>query len=90
MQLRGIARYMLEQTGDDRAGERFVRDLEARILKLAALPGTLGRPRPELGEAIRSLPHHGYIIIFRYEEVIVDVVQILHSRQDLPSAFSES
>lgn len=88
-QLRTIARYLLKQTGDDRAGEQFVRAIEARVLKLAGLSATIGRPRPDLGEGLRSLPHQSYIVIFRYGVGSIDVVQVLHSRQDIDARFSE-
>lgn len=83
-QLRAIALYLLQKTGDDRAGEAFIRQIDARVSKLSDLPGALGRPRPTLGEGIRSLPHHGYVIIFRYGEETIDVVQVVHSRRWLP------
>ena len=85
-QVRAVARYLYQQTGDDRAGEQFVRELEARMLKFAGLPGTLGRPRPELGDGLRSLPHHAYVVIFRYGSDTVDVVQVLHARRGTGAA----
>lgn len=88
-QLRAVARYLYRQTGDDRTGERFVRGLEERMLKLARLPGTLGRARPDIGDDIRSLPHHAYVIIFRYGNDTLDVAQVIHSRRDRPAAPGE-
>jgi toxin ParE1/3/4 len=82
-QLRAVARYLLQQTSDDRAGERLVRGMETRILHLAELPGHIGRPRPELGSGVRSLPHLSYVVIFRYGENNIDVLQVVHSRQDV-------
>jgi toxin ParE1/3/4 len=81
-QLRAAARYLLEQSGDERAGTRLVRSIEDRMTKFAGLPGTLGRPRPELGDGLRSLPHHGYVVIFRYGDGTIDVVQVIHARRD--------
>lgn len=85
-QLRAIARYLLRQTGDERAGERFVRDIESHVLKFADLPGTPGRPRPELGPGIRSFPHHAYVVIFRYTDASLDIVQIIHALRDIDAA----
>ena len=79
-QLQSIARYLLQQTGDGRAGERLVRGIEARILHLAELPGRIGRPRPELGSDVRSLPHLSYVVVFRYGEDSIDVLMVVHSR----------
>ncbi len=59
------------------------------MLKLAELPGTLGRARPDIGEHIRSLPHHAYVVIFRYGIDTLDVVQVVHSRRDRLAARDE-
>jgi len=82
-QLVSIARYYYRQTGDARTGERIVRGIERRLLKLAGPPGALGRPRPELGHGVRSLPHAPYIVLFRYGDDVIDVLQVLHGRQDI-------
>lgn len=66
-QLQAVARYLLEQTGDERAGEKFVRSIEARMLKLAKLSAS----------------------IFGYGADTIDVVQVLHSRQDIDAHFFE-
>lgn len=86
-QLQAIARYLLEQTGDERTGEQFVRSIEAHMLKLAGLSATIGRPRSDLGEGLRSLPHQSHVIIFRYGIETIDVVQAMHSRQDIDAHF---
>ena len=59
------------------------------MLKLAKLSASIGRPRPELGEGLRSLPHQSHIVIFGYGVDTLDVVQVLHSRQDIDAHFSE-
>lgn len=87
-QLRAAARYLFGQSGDERAGTRLVRSIEDRMIKFAGLPGTLGRPRPELGDGMRSLPHHGYVVIFHYGDDTVDVVQVIHPRRDPRSVLS--
>src|SRR6218665_3778935 len=86
-QLRAVARYLLEQTGHERAGETFVRSIEARMLKLAQLSASIGRPRSDLGEGLRSLPHQSYVVFFSYGVDTIDVVQVLHSRQDIDAHF---
>jgi toxin ParE1/3/4 len=83
LQLRQINRYLLDETGDARAGERLVRAIEARILHLAELPGTIGRARLELGAEVRSFPHGAYVVLFRYRAEDLDVIQIIHSRRDI-------
>ncbi|MEH3120290.1 MAG: type II toxin-antitoxin system RelE/ParE family toxin [Methylorubrum populi] len=56
--------------------------------RLAALPGTLGRARPELQPDIRSTPYRSYIIFFRYLDDTFEVVNILHSRRDIDDFFA--
>ena len=58
--------------------------LRQRCEKLASLPGTLGRDRPDLGTGIRSVAHGNYVIIFRYEQTAFRVVNIIEGHRDLP------
>ena len=44
---------------------------------LAALPGTLGRPRPDLGREVRSVAWQGYVIVFRYVGPRLQIVRII-------------
>lgn len=44
----GIARYIARESGDRTTAERFTGLLRRQCERLAALPGTIGRPRPEL------------------------------------------
>jgi toxin ParE1/3/4 len=63
--------------------------LRRQCARLAALPGTLGRPRPELRPDIRSFPCRGYIIFFRYEAETLEVVNLLEGHRDFPGLFTE-
>jgi len=63
--LRDILRYLTQESGDRALARAFVDRLRRQCAKLAALPGTLGRGRPELRPDIRSVPYRGYIIFFR-------------------------
>ena len=58
-------------------------------MKLASLPGTLGRPRPALRPDIRSFPFKGYVIFFRYEGDAMEVVNVLEGHRDVPSHFGK-
>ncbi len=42
--------------------DRFIDEIEAHCLRIAELPGRLGRPRPEPEHDLRSLPHGNYLI----------------------------
>ena len=86
-QLNEISSYLLKSTGDRRAGARLVLAIEARMLRLATSSSTLGRPRPELGAGLRSLPHGAYLIFFTYGDENIDVLHVLHARRDLEEYF---
>ena len=86
--LLSVARYLFEQTGDRRAGDKFVREIEARMLKVGATPTTLGTPRPDLGTALHSVPFKAYLIFFRYEDDRIDVLHVMHSHRDLRAYFT--
>lgn len=73
---------MAEAAGRQIAAE-LVRRIRARCLMLAEAPGEIGTARPELVEGIRSLPTSPYVLFFRYREDEVQIVRILHERQDV-------
>lgn len=49
---------------------------------MAALPGTLGVARPDLGETIRTIAHGNYLIVFRYLPGVVQVTRIVEGHRD--------
>jgi toxin ParE1/3/4 len=63
---RDILRYISKESGSRAIGRAFVDKLQTKCRTLAALPGLLGRARPELGPDIRCFPYKGYVIFFRY------------------------
>jgi len=82
-----IGRYLTRKSGDAETGRRITRDLRDQCVRFASLPGTLGRPRPDLRADLRSFPFKGYIIFFRYRGDAMEVVKIAGGRQDLPRLF---
>lgn len=84
-----IAAYIATSNGSVEAGERFAADIRGKCASLASLPGTLGRPRPELLPDIRSSPFKGYIIFFRYVEGVLEVVNVLERHRDSEQNFRE-
>jgi toxin ParE1/3/4 len=64
--LASILDYITRESGSLAVGRRFVGRLRQQCLKLASLPGRLGRARPELRPDIRSFAFRGYVIFFRY------------------------
>ena len=87
--LRDIFRYLAEESSDRLVARAFVNRLQQQCGKLAALPGTLGRARPELRPDIRSFPYRGYIIFFRYEGTRFEVVKVMEGHRDFPGVFAE-
>jgi plasmid stabilization system protein ParE len=85
-----IARYISKMSKNRAIGQRFANDLRSKCTQLAALPGTLGRPRPEIRPDLRSFPYKGYIIFFRYLPDSFEVVNILEGHRDLPTYFTEN
>jgi plasmid stabilization system protein ParE len=63
--------------------------LRQQCRDLAALPGTLGRPRPELRPDIRSFPHKGYVILFRYVADTFEVANIIEGHRDIEALYKD-
>lgn len=84
-----ISEFITETSGSEDVAESFVFQLLERCGHLASLPGSLGTSRPELAEGIRSTPHKGYIIFFRYAGGVLEVVNVLHASRDLIAYFSD-
>lgn len=84
-----IATRIAEAAADSVPGETFIAGLRGQCHRLASLPGTLGRPRPELGHDLRSFPYRGYVIVFRYQPDTIEIIDILSARQDIDARFAE-
>ncbi len=82
-----ILTYIARESGSLGVARAFVSQLREKCLTLATLPGTLGRPRPELGSNLRSTPHRNYVIFFSYEGDAVEIINILHARRDVDGYF---
>ena len=85
--LRAIARYIAKESGSPETARRFVAQLRQQCEKLASLPGTLGRARPELYPDLRSSPFKGYVIFFRYVDDSLEIANILEGHRDIDSFF---
>jgi len=84
-----ILDYITRESGSVSTGGRFVSVLRHQCLKLASLPGTLGRPRPELRPDLRSFAFKGYVIFFRYRADVFEVVSVLEGHQDIAAYFRD-
>lgn len=78
-----ILTFIARQSGSLALGQDFVARLRRQCRHLAALPGTLGRARPELRSDIRSFPFGNYVIFFRYLDGVFEVVNILEGHRDI-------
>src|SRR4051812_4916532 len=54
---------------------------------LGALSAVLGRARPELRPDIRSFPFRNYIILLRYIEKTIEIINVIESHRDLDAIF---
>lgn len=82
-----IPKYITRESGSLAIGRGFVDLLRMQCRKLASLPGTLGRPRPELRPDIRSFPFKGYMTFFRYKDDMFEVVNVLEGHRDIIGYF---
>ncbi len=87
--LKDIADYIADESGSEDVAETFIMQLDQRCNRLASLAGILGTLRPELGADIRSSPHKGYVIFFRYRADILEILAILHGSRDVVRYFEE-
>lgn len=71
-----------------RRAKAFVKRLRDRCRILENHP-TSGRPRPELGEGLRSLYERPYLVIYREaSDQAVEVIAVVHAMRDLPAAMA--
>lgn len=84
-----IQAYIARESRNIEVGKRFVAVLSQQCAKLAALPGMLGRARPELLPDIRSFAFRNYIIFFRYTATAFQVVNIVEGHRDIPALFRD-
>ncbi len=84
-----ILAYIARTSGSLAVAQRFVRELRDYCHRLASLPGTMGRARPEIRADLRSAPYKHYVIFFRYVEARFEVVNILEGHRDILAYFED-
>jgi toxin ParE1/3/4 len=82
-----IKRYISGESGSNEVALKYTDKLRQQCRKIAELPGTMGRERPELMEDIRSLSYGNYVILFRYSGSIVEIVSIIEGHRDIEGIF---
>ena len=85
-----IQSYIARGSGSRSVARKFAAQLRDRCHHLAALPGLVGRARPELGADIRSSAFKGYVVFFRYRDDLFEVVNILEGHRDIDRYFEPS
>lgn len=88
--LLSILEYIARESGSAAIGMAFTDRLQGQCARLASLPGTLGRARPELRCDLRSFPFGSYVIFFRYGDDVLEVVNVLGGHRDIEAFFGES
>jgi toxin ParE1/3/4 len=72
-------------TFGERAADRYHSDLERAFARLGGRP-QLGRPREELAQGLRSLLCREHVIFYRVHAERVEIIRVLHQRQDASAA----
>jgi toxin ParE1/3/4 len=68
------------------AGERFVDDFNKKCRNLVAFP-SIGRAYTEIDSSLRGIPLSGYIIFYRVNENLIEIVRVVSGYRDLDSLF---
>ena len=84
-----IALYIASESQSREIASAFVERLRAKCRQLASLSATLGTPRPDIRDDIRSTPSQRYVIYFRYRDDVLEVVNVLNASRDVIRHFEE-
>lgn len=84
-----IKRYIAKESGSNELALRYTEKLRQQCRKLADLPGTMGRARPELMEDVRSFPYDNYVILFRYSDSLLEIISIIEGHRDIEELFRQ-
>lgn len=79
--------YLDSETGNPGIGFDLVNDL-VRVMYLIAENPWLGRARPDLRKGLRAFPHGRYTIFWRPHVARIEIVRVLHQRQDVEHEFN--
>ena len=78
--LAGVHKYGVLNWGEAQAGS-YLEAIKDIFWSLTEQP-FLGVERPELFPSIRSFPVESHILFYRNESSTVEVIRVLHKRQD--------
>jgi len=72
-----------------RAADRFLDDLEDKLVMLATQPH-LGRRCDELGAGLQRFPVGAYVIFYRIRAKHMEIVRVLHGARDIEFILGET
>ncbi|MDD4999654.1 type II toxin-antitoxin system RelE/ParE family toxin [Rhodoferax sp.] len=84
--LEGIGDYIAQD--NPRRAITFLQELRAQCRKILVAPQAY-RPRPELGEGIRSCAYGNYVIFFTEDGRLLRIIRVLHGAMDIEARFTE-
>mgnify|MGYP002783550227 CR=1 FL=1 len=81
-----IVAYLDERS--DTAADIVLAEIEATCLLIQQHP-SIGRRRPDLGDAVLSLPSGTYVVFYEHDDAArtVTILRVLHQRRDVTAAF---
>ncbi len=82
-----IFEYVTHASGKTEIGLKVFTALIERCRRIADGKFQLGRPRPELGQDVRSLSDGRYVLFFRYRGDTLEMIRIIEGHRDLPTVF---
>ena len=85
--MRSIYAYIAEESPS--AAQIFVGEIVQQLYRIAELrlPGS---SREWVKKELRAIPLKQRVIYFRHEDSYVEIVRILHSKQDIGSIFGQT
>lgn len=86
--LEEILREIANRTGFDNA-DRFLKQFNDKLKNIVAFPN-LGKLRKEWGENYRSLTLNSYLIVYRVNDELVEVLRVVNGYRDLDRLFEDS
>lgn len=76
------ADYLDRESGNPDFGDRLKDDFD-HLTDLIAENPWMGRARPDLQKGLRAFPHGSHTIFWRLHDDAIEIVRVLHQRQDV-------
>lgn len=80
--------YEFIAANNERAAAKVLRSLDAAIQRLADHP-LLGRPYRHKRVRLRLLVHDEYLVFYRERPGVIELVRVLHGKQNIPDILDE-